>query len=69
MTDKINDECQCGDCGDDFSETDWRYLHSNCHHGAPAWARVKGNILEVICAICDELITSFIIERKGDNVS
>jgi len=54
MADELSGKCQCGDCDETFSETDWMYLNPNCHY-APAQVRVKGNVLEVLCIECEKV--------------
>ena len=49
------------DCGH-YSSDEWMYLHSRCHPSDPTYCKVKGNTLIVECAVCDKLITTFILE-------
>jgi hypothetical protein len=59
--DKPIDKCKLCD-----EEEDWLYLHSACHIESPTWARVKGNVLEIVCAECEKLIVQFRVRTDAE---
>ena len=51
----------CEECG---KIEEWGYIHSKCHPSVPTWVRVnKDDVIEILCAECNKLITSFTIKR------
>lgn len=61
MSTKIGNKC--AECGD---TPEWLYLHSRCHINYPTWVRVRGDVLEVICVECEELVGRFTIKERGE---
>lgn len=41
------------------------YLHSVCHPCAPTWARVRGDVLTIECAICRRKIGAFVLASRA----
>lgn len=59
-------------CGH-YSPDEWMYLHSKCHPSDPTYCKVKGNTLVVECAVCEMMITTFLLQMEeavdGNNPS